>query len=228
MFVTDRKYDGTLRERRARETRAALLSTGRRLLTENGYSGTSIEEIVASAGMTRGAFYKHFSDKEDFFEEVVRLLAEEVVAHIWGQVPETGRAVNGPPDYKDQLWSMALDPIEGGFPCEGVQGVDQIRTIGVFEPPCPGLPVAFAGKQPSRVLTRERDCVQIRAPSQRPAQQGGMQRDAAPKRWQWAKHGHASIAQRSPWRPQIRVGQRAFVLHVSGHVVKAITLVKET
>ncbi len=134
MLVTDRKYDGTLRERRARETRAALLSTGRRLLTENGYSGTSIEEIVASAGMTRGAFYKHFSDKEDFFEEVVRLLAQEVVAHIWGQsfelatnrrererfaarlfvermsAPDANRilAINGPAVLGHQRWSHVV------------------------------------------------------------------------------------------------------------------------
>lgn len=85
MSSTARKYEGTLRARQARATREALLSAGRRGLTENGYAGTTIEEIVASAGMSRGAFYQHFADKEDFFEHLVRLLAAEVVAHIWDQ-----------------------------------------------------------------------------------------------------------------------------------------------
>ncbi len=76
---------GTLRERRARETKAALVAAGRALLSDRGYAHTTIEDVVGAAGMTRGAFYKHFSDKNDLFEEVVQRLAAEVVDHIWGR-----------------------------------------------------------------------------------------------------------------------------------------------
>ena len=52
------------------ETRAALLEIGRDLFGRAGFADTSIDEIVAAAGMTKGAFYHHFSNKEDLFREV--------------------------------------------------------------------------------------------------------------------------------------------------------------
>jgi AcrR family transcriptional regulator len=69
---------------RSRATRAGLLETARRLFAERGYAGVSTEEIVRAAGVTRGALYHHFADKEDLFrevyEEVERELVEEIAA----------------------------------------------------------------------------------------------------------------------------------------------------
>jgi AcrR family transcriptional regulator len=75
---------GEMAERRTQEerkeaTRAALLGAGRMLFTERGYHGASQEEIVARAGMTRGALYHNFEDgKRGLFREVV----EEIEAEI--------------------------------------------------------------------------------------------------------------------------------------------------
>ncbi len=52
------------------ETRAALVEIGGELFGKDGFADTSIEEIVAKAGVTKGAFYHHFSGKEDLFREV--------------------------------------------------------------------------------------------------------------------------------------------------------------
>jgi AcrR family transcriptional regulator len=60
-----------VRAAKARETRARLLDTARRLFTENGYYVTGTEEIVERAGVgTRGALYHHFTDKRELFEAV--------------------------------------------------------------------------------------------------------------------------------------------------------------
>lgn len=72
-----------LRERRAQETREALRAAARELFAERGYAATTIEEISARAGMTRGAFYKHFQDKDALFEVVVVELASELIEHVW-------------------------------------------------------------------------------------------------------------------------------------------------
>ena len=73
---------------RSEATRAALVDAARTLFGERGYADVGTEEIVARAGVTRGALYHQFADKQDLFravfiaveEEVIRRLGEEVVA----------------------------------------------------------------------------------------------------------------------------------------------------
>ena len=64
-------------------TRRLLLDVARELFAERGYAGTATEEIVARAGVTRGALYHQFRDKEDLFlavyEEVEFELAQKIV-----------------------------------------------------------------------------------------------------------------------------------------------------
>jgi AcrR family transcriptional regulator len=62
--------------------RATLLRSGRALFVRQGYTDTSTPEIVASAGVTRGALYHHFADKAALFEAVIRAEAEAVAAAI--------------------------------------------------------------------------------------------------------------------------------------------------
>jgi len=65
------------------ETKAALLSAARDLFGENGYGSTSLEDVVARAGVTKGALYHHFGGKAQLFqavyEQVKRELSDQVV-----------------------------------------------------------------------------------------------------------------------------------------------------
>ena len=45
---------------------------------KNGYVGTSMEEIAAIAHVSKQTVYKHFSDKERLFKEIVLATADEV------------------------------------------------------------------------------------------------------------------------------------------------------
>ncbi|MBL0372117.1 TetR/AcrR family transcriptional regulator [Rhizobium sp. KVB221] len=67
---------------RSHATREALLKTGRVLFVEFGYADTATPDIVAQAGVTRGALYHHFVDKAALFEAVVRQEAVEVARVI--------------------------------------------------------------------------------------------------------------------------------------------------
>lgn len=62
--------------------RAALIRVGRALFVAHGFAATGTPEIVATAGVTRGALYHHFADKEALFEAVVRAEAEAVAAAV--------------------------------------------------------------------------------------------------------------------------------------------------
>lgn len=51
-------------------TKTALLDSARELFTQHGYAGTSLDEVVAAARVTKGALYHHFPSKLALFESV--------------------------------------------------------------------------------------------------------------------------------------------------------------
>ena len=63
-------------------TRNALIDAARRLFSKRGYAAVPTEEIVQAAGVTRGALYHHFRDKQDLFAEVVERLEQEVLERV--------------------------------------------------------------------------------------------------------------------------------------------------
>jgi TetR/AcrR family acrAB operon transcriptional repressor len=48
----------------AQATRSHILDTAELVFEQRGVSGTSLHEIAKAAGVTRGAIYWHFADKQ--------------------------------------------------------------------------------------------------------------------------------------------------------------------
>jgi AcrR family transcriptional regulator len=67
---------------RSATTRGALVQAARQLFARDGYAATGREAIVERAGVTRGALYHHFADKERLFQAVFEELEREVMARV--------------------------------------------------------------------------------------------------------------------------------------------------
>lgn len=98
-------------ERRA-ATRAALIAAARRLFAERGYAAVGTEEIVRTAGVTRGALYHHFDGKGDLFLAVFEAVEQELLDRIGARAADA--AVTSPLAVLDlgidEMLSAAVDP----------------------------------------------------------------------------------------------------------------------
>jgi len=65
------------REETKQRTRAALVDAGIALFGEQGLDGPSLDAICERAGFTRGAFYVHFHDRDEFLEAVMERLGAQ-------------------------------------------------------------------------------------------------------------------------------------------------------
>ncbi len=61
--MSPKNYDGT-HER--------ILLSARKFFLEYGYEKANLRELCKDAGITTGAFYRHFKDKDDLFSALVK------------------------------------------------------------------------------------------------------------------------------------------------------------
>ena len=73
---------------RSDATRTALIDAGRRLFVEKSYAETSTPDLVAEAGLTRGALYHHFADKKALFRAVVEAESAAVARDVEIATPD--------------------------------------------------------------------------------------------------------------------------------------------
>lgn len=87
-------------------TREAILIEARRCFAEQGYDGTSINDIAAGVGIKRASVLHHFGTKEAIYQEVFnRALAEWIEDVMEASVRER----------PDHGWSYVEDVITVGF-----------------------------------------------------------------------------------------------------------------
>ena len=63
----------TISATRKAAIRAEIVEHAARLFRLRGHAGTNIDDIMLAAGLTRGAFYAHFTSKDALFAEIVRM-----------------------------------------------------------------------------------------------------------------------------------------------------------
>ncbi|UII79504.1 TetR/AcrR family transcriptional regulator [Flagellimonas sp. CMM7] len=59
-----------------------ILAESKALLFENGFSGTSIDQILQRTGITKGAFFYHFKTKSALAKALIEEYAKEDILHM--------------------------------------------------------------------------------------------------------------------------------------------------
>jgi len=116
-------------------TRTALIATARALFARRGYAGVGTEEIVRTAGVTRGALYHHFAGKKELFEavyeDVERQLVEQIAASAISSATDPLDALHaGAQAFLDACEDPAVQRI-ALVDAPSVLGWEQWREIGL-------------------------------------------------------------------------------------------------
>jgi AcrR family transcriptional regulator len=113
------------------ETRRRILEAARMAFGERGYGATSMNDLIAAAGVTKGGFYFHFASKRDVATEVVRAAQARTKADVLAVVAEYERA-------SEQVVAMVRALIPAIETAKGMSGLEQLcaelREDGVVDP----------------------------------------------------------------------------------------------
>ncbi len=84
----------TQRQIQSEQTRQQIIETAARLFARNGFHGTSMANLTAATGLTKGAFYHHFESKDDLFFAVVQSVREKWVKAVGERVIQAPNALD--------------------------------------------------------------------------------------------------------------------------------------
>lgn len=64
--------------------RAELIDCAQGLFLSKGYEKTTINDVIAATGLSKGAFYHHFRAKEDLLEAIAARFGQQALARVAG------------------------------------------------------------------------------------------------------------------------------------------------
>jgi AcrR family transcriptional regulator len=113
------------------ETRRRILETARVAFTENGYRSTSMNDLIAAAGVTKGGFYFHFASKAEVGVEVVCTEQARLRGEVLAVAAEHERAC-------DQIVAMVRALVPAIETLKSTMGIERLcadlRAEGVDDP----------------------------------------------------------------------------------------------
>ena len=75
-------------------TRASILQTAAEVFAERGYADTTLSELIARSGLTKGAFYFHFSSKEQLAFAVLEEKQRQWLRFVGQRVLDKPKAID--------------------------------------------------------------------------------------------------------------------------------------
>ncbi|MFV8318707.1 TetR/AcrR family transcriptional regulator [Mycobacterium sp. 23] len=136
---------------RSARKRMTILSAGRDLFLGNGYQGTSVDAIAASAAVSKQTVYKHFGDKHELLMAIVNDALDTTVAAF----VERASILAETTDLERDLTAFAADYLHAVLQ----EHVVQLRRLVVGEANrLPELAALYYERAPDRMLSAFADC----------------------------------------------------------------------
>lgn len=99
-----------LRQAKNAETRAKLLAAARQAFGTIGFAASSMDDFTAAVGLTRGALYHQFGDKQGLFRAVVEQIDHEMATRLKDISDRAPNRWQGVIDEWTAYIRMALEP----------------------------------------------------------------------------------------------------------------------
>jgi len=99
--------------RDGKPTRNKILAESKALVFENGFSGTSIDQILKKTGITKGAFFYHFKTKSALAKTLIEEYAKEDITHMNEILKNTEHLKGNALDRLLQFIQEYIDMMEG-------------------------------------------------------------------------------------------------------------------
>lgn len=74
--------------RNAQVTKNSIITESANLFNTKGYKATSISDITKATGLTKGAIYRHFENKQDLEQHALRSLSKKMFDKIGASIRE--------------------------------------------------------------------------------------------------------------------------------------------
>jgi TetR/AcrR family transcriptional repressor of mexJK operon len=136
---------------RSARKRLTILSAGQELFLSNGYQGTSVDQIAASAAVSKQTVYKHFGDKHELLLAIVDNALTGTVTPFLERI----RALAGSADLQADVTALAADYLRAVLQ----EPVVQLRRLVVGEANrVPELAQLYYTQAPARTLAAFSEC----------------------------------------------------------------------
>lgn len=77
-------------------TRERILDTAERLVIENGFAATTVDQVIAESRTSKGSFFHHFASKLDLARSLVARYAAADIAHLHDAVTQVEAVTDDP------------------------------------------------------------------------------------------------------------------------------------
>ncbi|WP_461536615.1 TetR/AcrR family transcriptional regulator [Spongorhabdus nitratireducens] len=121
------------RPRRSEHSRQSILEQGVELLSEQGYHGTGLKQILDAVKVPKGSFYNYFPSKEHFVAEVIRHYADRMTTQLEAGI---GASKASPAETIHNIYSFIIQYLQQDDCRKGCLLGDLTAEVGGTHPLC--------------------------------------------------------------------------------------------